>query len=164
MKKVIISIVIVLMCILTVFTIFKGIHLGDFVILGISEIKEEDAKLEKRITEATKLASTDYPNEVANINKDIKEMKAEKQNYEDMVSVSSDAEISTSIQKQKYTIEKLWSKIGKLATDYDLTATFTLTKGSLESAKNENFNYYNIEFAVEGEYINVSLYISKSET
>lgn len=163
MKKTLISVVILIMCILTVFTIVKGIHLGNFTIMGIKEIKEESEKLEKKIAEATKLASTDYPNQLSSINKDIKDMNAEKENYEDMVAVSTDGEISSAIQKQKYTIDKLWTKIGNLATGEGLDAKFTLTNGSLKAADNENFVYCNIEFEVTGSFGGVAEYIRQLE-
>ena len=163
MKKLFISVVIALMCILTIFTIFKGIHIGGFKILGLSEIKAEDKKLEEKVTEATKLASTDYPNQLANIKKDMKDMESEKQQYEDMVAVSTDSEISASVQKQKYTIDKLWTKIGGLATDEGLDAKFALTSGTLQAAKDEDFNYYTIEFEVTGSYVGVALYLSSLE-
>ena len=163
MKKLFISVVIALMCILTIFTIFRGIHIGGFKILGLSEIKAEDKELEEKVTEATRLASTDYPNQLANIKKDMQDMESEKQQYEDMVAVSSDSEISASVQKQKYTIDKLWTKIGRLATDEGLDAKFVLTNGSLQAAKDEDFNYYTIEFEVTGSYVGVALYLSSLE-
>lgn len=163
MKKLLISIIIALMCILTVFTVIRGIHIGGFIILGLNEIKAEDEKLEKKVTEATKLASTDYPNELETIKKDMKDMEAEKEQYEDMIAVSTESEISSAIQKQNYSIDKLWTKIGSLATDEGLDAKFALTKGTLESASDEDFNYYTIEFEVTGSYVGVSLYISDLE-
>ena len=119
MKKLFILVVIVLMCILTIFTILRGIHIGNFTILGIQEIKAEDDKLDKKITEATKLASTDYPNQLATIQKDLKDMNTEKEQYEDMVAVSTESEVSASVQKQKYTIEKLWTKLGGCKICFD---------------------------------------------
>ena len=163
MKKLFISIVIALMCILTVFTVIRGIHVGGFIILGLNEIKAEDEKLEKKVTQATKLASTDYPNELANIKKDMKDMQAEKEQYEDMVAVSTESEISSVVQKQNYSIDKLWTKIGSLATDEGLDAKFALTNGTLKAASDENFDYYTIEFEVTGSYVGVSLYISDLE-
>ncbi len=163
MKKLFILVVIVLMCILTIFTILRGIHIGNFTILGIQEIKAEDEKLDKKITEATKLASTDYPNQLATIQKDLKDMNTEKEQYEDMVAVSTESEVSASVQKQKYTIEKLWTKLGGLATDEGLDAKFALTNGTLKPAKDEDFNYYTIEFEVTGTYVGVALYLSDLE-
>ena len=163
MKKLLISIMIILCCILTLITGLKGIHLGNINILGIQEIKKENAKLETKLNQATSLAGTDYPNKISTINADVKAMKSEKQRYEDMVAVSSDSEISASLQKQKYTVDKLWAKIGTLATDEGLNAIFELKNGSLTPASTESFKYYDINFTVQGSYAGVSLYISDLE-
>lgn len=53
-------------------------------------------------------------------------MNNEKQTYEDLVAVSTDSEVAASLQKQKYTVDKLWAKIGTLATDEGLDAKFEL--------------------------------------
>ncbi len=163
MKKLLISIMIILCCILTLITGLKGIHLGNINILGIKEIKKENANLETKLNQATSLAGTDYPNKISTINADVKAMKSEKQRYEDMVAVSSDSEISASLQKQKYTVDKLWAKIGTLATDEGLNAIFELKNGSLTPASTESFKYYDINFTVQGSYAGVSLYISDLE-
>lgn len=163
MKKLLISIMIILCCILTLITGLKGIHLGNINILGIQEIKKENANLETKLNQATSLAGTDYPNKISTINADVKAMKSEKQRYEDMVAVSSDSEISASLQKQKYTVDKLWAKIGTLATDEGLNAIFELKNGSLTPASTESFKYYDINFTVQGSYAGVSLYISDLE-
>jgi len=163
MKKLLISIMIILTCILTLITALKGINVGKIEILGIQGIKEENANLEKKLNEATTLASTDYPNKISTINADVKAMKNEKQSYEDMVSVSTDSEVAASLQKQKYTVDKLWAKIGTLATDEGLDARFELKNGSLTPASTETFKYYDINFTVQGSYVGVSLYISDLE-
>ncbi len=163
MKKLLISIMIILTCILTLITALKGINVGKIEILGIQGIKEENANLEKKLNEATTLASTDYTNKISTINADVKAMKNEKQSYEDMVSVSTDSEVAASLQKQKYTVDKLWAKIGTLATDEGLDARFELKNGSLTPASTETFKYYDINFTVQGSYVGVSLYISDLE-
>ncbi len=165
MKKILILLSIILLCVLTVFTVLKGIHIGDFSILGIYEIQDEDAKLDKKVKQATKLASTDYKNQMLSIEQDVKDMQEEKQKYEDEVAASTESEFAAVVQKQKYSIDKLWTKIGTLATDEGLDAKFVYKKGTLQAAPSEQkeFNYYTIEFEVTGSYIGVSLYISDLE-
>ena len=167
MKKLLISLVIALILALTVVTVINGLHIGNLSILGIREIKEENSNLERKIEEATKLASTTYPNKLSTLDMNLKEMKAEKQKYEDMVATSTQSEIQTAIQEQVYTIDKLWTKIGTLATDEGLDATFELTSGTRQpvarSTGEADYKYYNINFTVLGGYANISLYISDLE-
>ena len=83
MKKLLISVLIILICALVIVTGIKGIHLGNINVLGISEIKSENADLEKKLEQATTLVSTDYPSQISTINSDIKAMNNEKQTYEE---------------------------------------------------------------------------------
>ena len=163
MKKLLISILIAVTACGTVWVVLRGIQIGNFAILGMREIKAEDTELEEKITEATELVSSKYPNSISKINNDIKKMKAEKQKYDDMVVTSTESEIATAIQSQNYTIDKLWARIGTLATDEGLDAKFVLKKGTLEAAEGDDFDYYTIEFEVTGSYVGVSLYISDLE-
>ena len=52
MKKLLISVLIILICALVIVTGIKGIHLGNINVLGISEIKSENADLEKKLEQA----------------------------------------------------------------------------------------------------------------
>lgn len=167
MKKLLISLIIILVLAIVAVTVMNGLHIGKISILGINEIKEENAKLEKKIEEATKLASTTYPSKLTTLDANLKEMKAEKQKYEDMVATSTQSEIQTAIQEQVYTIDKLWTKIGTLATDEGLDATFELNTGTrtpiARIGGETDYKYYNVNFTVQGGYANISLYISDLE-
>lgn len=167
MKKLLISLVIALILILTAVTVINGLHVGNISILGIKEIKDENAKLETKIEEATKLASTTYPSKLTSLDTDLKDMKSEKEKYEDMVATSTQSEIRTAMQEQTYTIDKLWTKIGTLATDEGLDATFKLEAGTRVPIKvngqEAKYKYYNVSFILEGGYANISLYISDLE-
>ena len=163
MKKLLLSIVIILVLALTIVTVIQGLHIGGINILGVKEIQEEDQSLEKKLTEATQLVSTEYPNKLSELDTDISKMKEYKQKYEDMVAVSTDSEVAASLQTQKYTVDKLWSRLGTLATDEGLTAVFKLTNGTLTSTEPSSYKYYNINFTVRGSYVGISLYISDLE-
>ena len=71
MKKLLISIIVILVLILTCFIIIKGLEIGNLKILGISEIKQQNENLDIKIKEATKVASTDYPKALDNLNKTV---------------------------------------------------------------------------------------------
>ena len=49
MKKLLLSIVIILVLALTIVTIIQGLHIGGINILGVKEIQAEDRALEKKI-------------------------------------------------------------------------------------------------------------------
>ena len=165
MKKLLISTIIILVSILTITTLINGIHIGKIDIIGVKEIKKENANLEEKLQQATTLVSTEYPNKVSTLNSDLKEMKNEKTRYEDMIATSTESEVAAALQKQKYSIDKLWTKLGSLATDEGLDAKFEFKNGSLASTdtSNSDYKYYDINFTVQGSYVGVSLYISDLE-
>lgn len=157
MKKILITVLILLVLILTIFTVVKGLELGSFEILGIKEIQEKNASLEKEITEATKLADTEFPNKMTQLNTSMKKLKEEKTNYEDMIAVSSAEDGQATSQLTKYNIDFLWTKIGTHATSEDVVIKMDITNGSGAP------DTYNLNFTVNGEYANIAEFIRDIE-
>lgn len=98
MKKLLITAIIILLIILTGITMVKGINVGKLSVLGIKDIKKEDEQLNTTIQQATKLASTDYQKKINDLNDQIKKIEDEKQEYEEMVSVSTESQTQTANQ------------------------------------------------------------------
>lgn len=157
MKKLLITILIMLVLILTVFTIVKGLEVGNFEVLGIKGIQEKSIALDKVISEATKLADSEYPNKVTQLNTSMKKLKEEKTSYEDMVAVSSSEDIQTASQLAKYKIDFLWTKIGTHATSEGVVIKMNITNGSGAA------DTYNLNFTVNGGYINIAEFIRAIE-
>ena len=84
MKKLIISILVILLIVLTGMTVVKGLKIGNINILGISELKKENDELDTKVKEATKLASTDYQKKIDELNKQLKELQSKKEEYLDL--------------------------------------------------------------------------------
>lgn len=156
MKKLLISILIILLLVLCGFTVIKGFSIGNFTVLGLSDIKAKNEELDLAIGEATKLASTEYPKALTDIETDLKKLSEEKKNYEDMITVSSDGEVQQASQFQKYEIESLWVKIGNHATSEGVVMKMDLVKTSVE-------NNYNLSFTVNGSYIGITDFITDIE-
>ena len=113
MKKLLITAIIILLIILTGITMVKGINVGKLSVLGIKDIKKEDEQLNTTIQQATKLASTDYQKKINDLNDQIKKIEDEKQEYEEMVSVSTESQTQTANQfLGGYKIEYLYVRIG----------------------------------------------------
>lgn len=72
MKKLLLTIITILIFILAGITIIKGFKIGGLDILGISDIKAKNDQLDEKIKQATKLASTDYQKKMDNLNEAIK--------------------------------------------------------------------------------------------
>lgn len=167
MKKLLISIIIILVLILTGITIVNGIEIGNFKILGMIEIKKQNEDLDDRIKEATKLASTDYQKKLDDLDKAVKEFEKTKTSYEDMINVSTDSEIQAANQYGVYEIGMLWIKLGNHAKSEgvkmdvsakDLTAIDTNV--TTEVDKKYNCNLY---FTATGTYAGIAGFIEDIE-
>lgn len=157
MKKLLIVLLITLVLALTIFTVVNGLKIGNFEILGIKGIQAKNANLEKSVTEATKLASSEFPNKVSQLNTSMKKLKEEKTNYEDMVAVSSSDDVQAASQLAKYKIDFLWTKIGTHATSEGVVIKMDITNGSGAA------DTYNLNFTVNGGYINIAEFIRDIE-
>ena len=167
MKKLLISIIIILVLILTGITIVNGMEIGNFKILGIMEIKKQNEDLDDKIKEATKLASTDYQKKLDTLDKTVKEFEKTKSSYEEMINVSTDSEIQAANQYGVYEIGMLWIKLGNHAKSEgvkmdvsakDLTAIDT--KVTTEVDKKYNCNLY---FTATGTYAGIAGFIESIE-
>ena len=150
MKKLLISILIILLLVLCGFAVTKGYNIGG------EAIKEKNEQLDESIGQATKLASTDYPKAISDTEADLKKLTQEKKNYEDMVTISTGDEVKQATQFQKYEIESLWVKIGNHAKSEGVVMKMDLLRGTGD-------DNYNLNFTVNGSYIGITNFISNIE-
>ena len=111
MKKLVLSIMIILILILTGITIVKGLEIKNINILGIMEIKKQNEKLDDVVNEATKIASKDYEKKMNDLNQEIKKLENEKIKYQDMVNVSTENQVEAANQFYDYLIDFLWIRV-----------------------------------------------------
>ena len=157
MKKLLITIFIVLITILTIVTIIRGLQIGGLEILGITGMREKNAQLDEEIDQATKLASTNYPEVLVDLEENSKELEKQKQKYDDMVTVSTDSQVEQATQFAKYEQETLYILLGSHARSegVDIDIAF-------ESSNNLE-NAYDLNFEVTGAFISVTDFIADIE-
>lgn len=167
MKKLLISIIIILVLILAGITIINGLEIGNLKILGITEIKKQNEDLDTKIKEATKLASTDYPKALDDLNKTVKEFESTKSNYEEMINVSTESEIQAANQYGVYEIGMLWIELGNHAKSEGITMDVSAkdltpihTNTTTEVDKKYNCNLY---FTATGTYAGIAGFIEDIE-
>lgn len=167
MKKLLISIIIILVLILTGVTVVRGIEIGSFKILGITEIKSQNEDLDNKIKQATKLASTDYQKNLEDLDKTVKEFEKIKSSYEDMVNVSTDSEVQAANQYGVYEIGMLWIRLGNHAKSEGVTMDVSAkdltaidTNVTTEADKKYNCNLY---FTATGTYAGIAGFIENIE-
>lgn len=153
MKKILISLLIVLLLILCIVAVANGLPFG---IPSIGKIVENNKQIDDSILQATTLASTDYEKVQKDVETDIKKLQEEKKKYDELVSVSTGSEVQAANQYQKYEIEYLWTIIGNHAKSEGVVIKMDLAAGTGD-------NVYNLNFTVTGSYIGISDFISDIE-
>ena len=158
MKKLLISVIILLILILTGVTVVKGIEIGPLKVLGILEIKDENDKLDDKVKQATKLTSTEYQKAIDDLNDAIKQLENQKNNYEDMVNVSTDSQVEAANQTYNNTIDFLFVRIENHAKSEGVTMKMEVTRSS--TGVN---NVYNLNFTATGSYTGIEEFITGIE-
>lgn len=155
MRNRIITIIFLLLVILLIIAIFVGIKIGDFEILSVSQLRDKNQTLEERIGEATTLTSVEYPATIDTLEETYDKCKVQKQKYEE-ISGFAEGNKKQVYETKQYDIGYLWKTVGKYATQYNLTISMDVQKGSGQ-------NLYNLNFAVSGQYVNISQFIANIE-
>lgn len=158
MKKLLLSILTVLVIILTAITMIKGLKIGNINILGIMEMKQKNEELDTTVKEATKLASTDYQKRIDDLNDAIKKLEAEKTNYEDRVNVSTENNVESANQTYENMIEFLLVRIENHAKPEGVSMNMVVARGSSGAE-----NVYNLNFTVTGSYVGIEEFITDIE-
>ena len=155
MRKLLISILLILLIVMTVLCIKNGITIGPLHVLGITQIQDANGELTKKIAEA-KSTNDNYTNKLTEIKNVIKDLGTARQEYLQTINVSTESEIREATQTKNYTIEYLWSQVGNHATQEGVTINFEIVSGV-----DENIN--NLQFTVSGNYLAITNFITALE-
>ena len=158
MKKLLLSISTVLVIILVGITVVKGLEIGGLNVLGITEIKDKNDKLDTTIQQATKLASTDYQKKLDSLNETTKKLETEKKTYEDMVNVSTESEVQAANQSYDYDFDFLWIRIGNHAKTEGVSMKMAITRNASGVE-----DVYNLNITATGAYAGIAEFITNIE-
>lgn len=154
MKKILITFLIALLATLFGFMVINGVQIGGIKIASIKQIMEESDELDSIIENASKLSKVDYEQAGDNIDTSMKRLAIVKEEYADLIEVSTEDQINDASIKEIYEIQFLWTTIG----NYALNCGVVLKLEVLNSGTNIE-GQYNIKFTVTGEYIPISDFI-----
>ena len=157
MKKILISILIVLLLILTYVILDKGINVSFIKINSIKDIKNQSFKLDEDLNKANELSSKTYPLEVETLEGAIRNLKISKQDYESRKTNSSENEALGTVEIKTYTIHYLWTILGNYREDVDVK---TLT---LDLKSTQIKDVYDLDFTLTGNYISITDFIYNIE-
>ena len=156
MKKLLILILIALLVALAGYIGIKGVSIGSFQMLGITGIREKNEQLDQKVQEASKLVEKDYKQALTTLNDSAKKLEQEKQEYQDMTTISSEGDIQAANQIEKYTLETLWVLLGNHADTEGVNVKIDIVKGNTSDV-------YNLNITATGTYVGITEFISDIE-
>ena len=141
MRKLLLIVLIILLCVLGYFAIFNGISIGDFQVLSVSQIKDKNDKLDQEIAEIETERATTFPNKTSQLGSETDTMMEAKKTYLDLASVSTEGELKEANQEETYLIEFLWTRMGNHATQEGVKAKFEIVSGDTGESEVHNINF-----------------------
>lgn len=156
MKKILITILIILLVALCILTITKGIKIGNFEILSYSQIAEKNAELDSKILEATSLTSVTFPKEVSGLEKASKDLAVIREKYEDKVAYSSEEDVKRAREVRNYEVDFLLVRLGNYVNKHGIEM-------DLNSVSKPATDEYNLNFTLRGKYALISEFIRDIE-
>lgn len=157
MKKILLTILTVLITVIMIIAMKSGIKIGSLRILGFQGIADENQNLVDIIDQANKKIN-EYNDKLQTIEQDSAKLAEAKKAYFDLVQVSTESEIQEAMQIKSYKIEYLWSKIGNYATKEGVKVKMDITKSSLGDSE-----YKDLNFTVDGNYYAIAFFITDLE-
>ena len=153
MKKILISILIILLLILGYFSVAKGVNIGPLKVQSISGIKEANGKLNSDFEEANILANKTYPEEVEGLENAIRQLKISKQQYENKKLYSNEENAMTSLEVKKYKIHYLWTILGNYRKERGVQSL------TLDLVATGTKDVYDLQFTLLGSYTSITDYL-----
>ena len=152
MKDILITVISILLTVVIIICMVKGLTVGSFHILSISNIKQESLNLDNEVDELNNLKNVTYKKKIDDLQTATKDLTTAKQKYLDLASVSSDEEIQEANLEQTYAMEFLWNKVGSYATTEGVTLKWDVSSTGVN-------NKYTLNFTTTGSYVGVISYI-----
>ena len=158
MRKILISILLVLLGVLAYFIITQGVSTGTIQVLSASEIIQLNNDLTDTINETNKKIKSDLQSKKSELNQSIDVLLANKESYYKLANVSTENEINKANTEEMYNIEYLWVKIGRHARKEGVNIKLDIVEGSAGDEITKNLN-----FTVIGKYVGIIEFISDIE-
>ena len=158
MRKILISILLILLIILAFFTIFQGVSIGAFNILSTNGIIELNNNLTSKINEANTKIKNDLQSRKADLSESIDNLLKNKESYYNLANVSTENEINEANTEDIYNIEYLWLRIGNHARNEGVNLKMDVKNGD-----NGDSNVKTLTFTVTGQYVAIIDFVSSLE-
>ena len=157
MKKILISIIIILLIGLGYIIGVKSLSIGQLKLESVGDIKNASASLDQKFNTSKEISAKTYPKSIEDLDKVVRDLKTAKQ--QDQAKTLNNPDVQSNlgiIQVEKYNIEYLWTIIGNYATKNGVTLTLDIKSTSAQDV-------YNLNFSLEGKYIGITDFIYSLE-
>lgn len=155
MRKVLISILFILIIVMVALCIKDGINIGPLQVLGVEGINNKNEELTQKINEA-KTANENYTTMLNKLKQDIESLTKSKEECLSLINISTESQLQEATQTKNYTIEYLWSQVGNHATQEGVNIRMDVVSGVDENQRNLNFT-------VSGNYLAITNFITELE-
>jgi len=163
MKKILISVIIILLIVLVYFSMARGITIGGFKALGIFGIKEQNNMVMSKIEEANRMIVSEYPKKLSDLESGAKQLIKAKEDYTDLTIFSSETQIQQAAEIEEYEVEYLWAKVGEHATREGIVIEMNISNSAQLPEDIKLGKVYDLSFTTNGSYIGTALFISSLE-
>ena len=150
MRKLLFTLILILVLVVTGMIIYKGVTTGNIDIWGIKQIVEENKKIDTINEQLSTLVNTTYPSAVKATTSSAETLEKTKKEYETQAILLSESE--NYAQSEKYKIEFLWTRIGNYAKANKVVPEMKVTNSATKDR-------YNLNFVVEGKYSDIAKFI-----
>ena len=165
MKRVIIIILLILAILFGYQIVANGIanSEGKILVSSYKQVEEDSAELVSDVASYNNLNDLQYSEMLDNLNKTRKEYEDTKEEYEDLL--GEIGEITGSAQDvlyapvSVYEIDFLWTIIGNYAKTEGTVISMDVNKSSVAVSDIAGYKYYNLNFTVSGEYIDIANFL-----
>lgn len=158
MRKVLISILVVLLIVLAYFTIFQGISMGSINILSVEGIVNLNDELTYKIEEANAKIKNDLQNKQNELSAGVDTLLQNKESYYKLANVSTETEISKANTEEVYNIEYLWLRIGRHARNEGVNIVLDVINGETGDSSIKN-----LSFSAVGKYVGIIDFVAALE-
>lgn len=158
MRKILISILVILLLVLAYFTIFQGIALGNFKILSVEKIIELNNTLNLGIEEANSKIKNDLKNKQKELSENVEVLSNNKEEYYKLANVSTENEIDEANTQEIYNSEYLWIKIGRHARKEKV-----IPKMDVKTSTTGDSTLKDLAITAEGSYYGIIDFVSDLE-
>ena len=152
------TILLILLIVLAYFTIFQGISIGSFKILGTGQIIELNNELTSKIDEANRKIKTDLQAKKNELSQNVDDLLENKESYYRLANISTESQINEANTEEVYNIEYLWLRVGRHARNEGVNM-----KMDVMNDNSKETNIKNLSFTVVGKYVGIIDFISSLE-